>query len=414
MRFVDSRWFKICAGLLAVFIFYHSWYINHDKDFDIFIEGSKFMFRGESPYELWLGNARLKYYYSPFFAMILFPLKETPQLFYAFVWTALNFYFLFSTWKLLAYFFDTGSMETKQRRLFFLFCFLCCVRFVLDNLSLGQMTPMLLWASLEIVRLDQKGKWFWAGALLALVINIKLLPIALLCYFFYKGSWKTAFCTIAVSVALVLIPALAWGFDFNRQLHLDWLHSLSGTSVNSIIEDDNRPGLSSWIPALVMETPVKFGVARNFVTLEWSTVQLITNAARALLTIMGLFLISRPFVRVEHKLSAFYDLAVICMSTPLVYPHQGKYALLYTLPAYAVVIFYLLRNRERSSEKKYRRIKVFLLISFTLVTLTTDGLITRKGSDFAEYFHLLTYGTFVLLAAVWSVRKNILPLGNQT
>ena len=407
MAFVDARWFRVFAVVFTAFIFYLSWIVNLDKDLDIFIEASRLVFRGESPYENWLGTAGLKYYYSPFFAMILYPLKDTPQLFYAFVWTLLNFYLVFRVFALLVELLAIRGIDVLRQRLFILFCLACSVRFLLDNLSLGQMTVMLLWATLETLRLWMAGKWLLAGALLALVINIKLLPVAVFCYFFYKGSWKVCLATAGFSILLLWIPSFVWGSAFNQQLHGDWLNTLTGTSVNSIVEDDNRPGLSSLIPSLVTETPVKFGLQRNFMELGPGAVQIVTNIGRLLFVLFGVALISGPLKKPGSTARAFYDMSVICLLTPLVYPHQGKYALLYTLPAYAVCIWFLLQTEKPWRVTGYRPVFILVAISFILVTLTTDGVITRTGSDFAEYYHLLSYGTFALLAALWKMKPGL-------
>ena len=140
-----------------------------------------------------------------------------------------------------------------------------------------------------------------------------------------------------------MAPMVAWGYSFNLELHERWLQSLTGTAVNSIVLDDNRPGISSWIPSLLMERPMMFSMRRNFVSLDPAIVQVITNSVRVLFVLAGILLISRPLKRPAGKIPAFYDLAVICLLTPLVFPHQGKYALLYTLPAYAICISYLLK-----------------------------------------------------------------------
>ncbi len=413
MAFVDSRWFRVFAVIFIAFVFYLSWIVNLNKDFDIFIEASKLVFKGASPYEKWLGTAGLKYYYSPFFAMILYPLKDTPQLFYAFIWTALNFYLVYRLLQLLRELLSVGGIEIRKQRLFVLFCLACSVRFLLDNLSLGQMTVMLLWATLETLRLWLQGRWMLAGALLALVINIKLMPIAVFCYFVYKGSWKISLATLGVSVMLLWIPAIVWGSPFNQQLHGDWIHTLTGTSVNSIVEDDNRPGLSSLIPSLITETPLRFGLRRNVAELGPEAVQLITNLGRLVFVLIGLAIISRPLRKPATAIEAFYDISVICLLTPLVYPHQGKYALLYTLPAYSICIRYLLQTNSPWRVQGYRPVFVLVVISFVLVTLTTDGVITRTGSDFAEYFHLLSYGTFALLAALWKVKYPRISEGSK-
>jgi hypothetical protein len=111
-----------------------------------------------------------------------------------------------------------------------------------------------------------------------------------------------------------------------------------------------------------------------------------------------------PFRKNLSKQHLIYDLSVICLFTPLIFPHQGKYSVYYLFPAYAYCLYFLVRFWGMRSIKEYKRIYkpvlIFTSVSFVLLTLTTDGLIGRYLADFAEYLYLITFGIFSLLIAM--------------
>lgn len=404
MRFFKTPLFKILGVLVLTFIFYQECFVKNNKDFDIFIGASQLVFEGKNCYEVWLksGAEGLRYFYSPLFAVLLFPVKDLPQVAYNFVWTGINLFFICRIFKLLPFFLPLNRFSENKRTVFVLLLFLLTTRYMLDNLDLGQMTFLLVWASMESMRLVYEKKYLTGSALLALIINIKLIPLAFVFYLLYKREFRAVLLTTAFFILYLFLPAIFIGPSFNNELLQNWFHSLSGTTVHSIHDDAGRPSLSSLIPSLLMDTPLQFDFKRNILNLPEGTVNTILNSIRFLILLILTLLFGKPFQTIKNKKKLFYDLSLVCLTTPLIFPHQGKYSFFYLLPAYAYCLYSIIKLKALQNKLKsvYQLCKVLLIISFCLVTLTTDGLIGRKASNFTEYLHLISYGSMILLIAL--------------
>jgi hypothetical protein len=407
MGFLKSIWFKIIAVVLVIGLLFLESVINHHKDFDIFIGASKLIFNGKSCYEVWIKSDvhGLKYFYSPLFAVLLFPLKFLPQIGYNLIWISINFLIIYRIFNLLHFFLPTHKLSSSYKKdLFLLLTVLSVTRYILDNLALGQMTFLLVWGSLESMRLIFQNKQLAGTALLALMINFKIIPVALITYLIYKRNFKSAVLTGLFFVLYMYLPALVIGYNFNNQLLTEWLSSLSGTNSNSIFEDSGRPSLSSLLPSLLMNTDIQFSLKRNTINLNPQQVNLALNVTRAAFLLLLAYLFGNPFSKQRCKKNMFYDVSLICLATPLIFPHQGKYSIFYLLPAYAFCIYTAVKLYALKSKHDYyllyKKILFLLSLSFILVTLTTDGLIGRSLSNFAESLHLITYGSLLLLIAM--------------
>jgi hypothetical protein len=404
MKFLNR--YSVTLLIICLLALVYESVVQHNKDLDIFIGASRLIFEGKSCYEVWIpsGTGALKYFYSPLFAVILAPLKDMPQVACNLIWLSLSFVIIYRTFWLFNYFLPLNNFPDKKKRLFYFLCIACCARYILDNLALGQMTFMMVWGSLEVIRLVSLKKYVWASALLALIINFKIIPIAILAYLIYKKEFRAVILTCVFSIICLFLPVIFLGYDFNNSLLHSWLGSLTGTASNSIYDDIGRPSLSSLIPSLVMDSEMQFSLKRNFLHLNGSGTNMVLNGIRAVFLIFLVYLFGKPFKKAAAKKSVFYDLSLICIATPLLFPHQGKYSVYYLLPAYAYCIYSLIklhavRNRVKC-KKIYNYTLIFLCFSFSFVTLTTDSVIGRRLSDFTEYLHFITYGSLGLLIAM--------------
>jgi hypothetical protein len=390
-------------SLLAIAFTAFQLSVKPNKDLDIFIQASQLIYNGKNCYDIWLISAGegLKYFYSPLFAVLLFPIKDASQLVYDLVWLLVNYILVWRIFDLIAYFLPTHKLKGKKKKWFWFFCVAAMGRYIFDNLDLGQMTFILVWGSLESMRLVHAKKLWQAAALLALIINFKIIPLTLLVYLVYKREFKAAGFTVLFWIAYLFLPAIVLGFKFNNLLLHNWYATLSGTSANSIIEDVGRQSFSAFIPALFMNTPVQFSTQRNIADLSPETVKMILLGVRCFILLCVVLLISKPFKIISSPRNLLFDIGVICLVTPLFFPHQGKYSFLYLLPAYAYCIFTLMEMSQLKSEneekKGYGIALSFIILSFILLTLTTDGLIGRNFSNLAEYLHFITFGALSLL-----------------
>ncbi|MEI6020421.1 MAG: glycosyltransferase 87 family protein [Bacteroidota bacterium] len=400
--------YKILFVILLVVLYYIVCISNPNKDFDVFIAASNLLAEGKTCYNVWLhsGSSGLKYFYSPLFAIFLFPLRHMPQLGYNSVWFICNLFFVWRIYRLLFYFLPLNNLSSKQLGIFLMLSFLSVARFLFDNLQLGQMTIFMVYGALESLCFIQKKQVIKGAALLALIINIKIIPIAVLVLLIYKAEYRAVLFTLFFVFLSLILPIPIIGFGFNQLLLSDWWMSLSASHANSILDDYGRQSLSSFIPALLMDTPIQFGLKRNFIQLEANSVNFVLTVVRLLFLMLMAILLGKPFQKMKNDIDAFYSVALICLYTPLIFPHQGKYSFIYLLPAYAYVLFRLLQKDELVFKQKKKISLVLLIVSFVLLSLSTDGLIGRRLSDLCEYLNFITIGTFILLAALVLVKQK--------
>lgn len=409
MTVLKQHYARIIFFALGVVLLIFESFALHDKDLDIFVGASRLVAEGKTCYEVWLksGTSGLKYFYSPLFAVLMMPFSYLPQWGYNLLWTSVSLLLMWRSFILLQFFLPLDRLSQRQRNWFYALVAISVARMIADNLALGQMTILLIWGTLESMRLIFLKRYPAGCALLALVINIKLIPLGLLAYLVYKRELKAAGLTLFFLALYLYLPALFVGFKFNHQLLLDWKNSLTATQGKSIYEDIGRSSLSALVPSLMLDTPLQFSIRRNVVTADEHTVNLVLNAIRLILLMVLAILMWPPFSTRSSRRALLYDLSLVCVATPLIFPHQGKYALYYALPAYSYCIFWLMDNKELyASGKQYKAVLAFTLLSFALATLTTDGLIGRKASDLAEYLHLPVYGMMVLIVAMGWLRED--------
>ena len=165
------------------------------------------MFVGEDVYAITFFDG-YHYYYSLFFATLLYPFALLPPVLSKFLWLCINLLLVAHVFKrVMTYAVPDGmTARTKQWLLFLLA--IGMLRFLKSNLHLGQTTILLLALSLEALHQESKGRSWLAGTWLALAINIKLLPAVFIPYWLYRFRMKAAFIAVFVCFGLWLLPAL--------------------------------------------------------------------------------------------------------------------------------------------------------------------------------------------------------------
>lgn len=270
------------------------------------------------------------------------------------------------------------------------------------------MTIFLVFASLESIRLISDGRKIMGSALLAFAINIKLLPVTLLLYLFYRAEYKSSLLVVFFFLLYLFLPSLFIGYDFNNFLIADWWSIMTTTVDNSLAEDLGRPGLSSFVLSLLHETEGKVTFSRNLFSLNIASANFVLNIVRGLMVIFTLYFLRWPPFKKNYKtINNFYALSYIMLVTPLVFPHQNMYSFFYMLPAYSYLIYFAMKlfNLKRdiidySVPLKFKVAIAGIIISFVFITLSSDGVIGRHYSDIAEHFHLIAIGTFMLIVSL--------------
>ncbi len=381
----------------------------HFGDFKVFLEAAKLVGKGESPYHQWLfvsQNVYCKYFYSPLWAVLLIPSTYLPYYLTNFFWLTANVWFLFRIWMLLSKYVQLDTLPKAQYQWVLILTLIMSARFILHNFEMIQMTIFLLWGSLESLQFVEKKNMFAGGLLLALVINIKILPVVLVPYLLYRKEYKAFASTLIFSLLFLLLPAIFLGWNKNLTFLSDWWREINPGNTEHLLETDlGFHSLTALIPTLLTKTKGPLPFARNLFNLGPSMAITILNGVRIVLIVVVIrFMKWPPFVRATSQLQVLYELSYLFLLVPLIFPHQQKYAFVFILPALFYLSYFITVTHDLSKNAgiKGRRIALMILLvfAFLLMTLTTDGLIGKRLSELTQYYKTITYGALLLIVAL--------------
>jgi hypothetical protein len=400
------RWKHLQIFVIALLAAYSVLSAFNRGDFKVFLDAATVLRGGQSPYDIWFVDHNCLYLYSPFFAVLLIPFTCVPAFIPNLLWIAAGWFFTWRSIQLVKRYIPYTTEISWQKKLLVIIPFVCMLRFWIYNIELLQMTLFMLWCMLECVHLCEQKKFWWAGFILALGINIKILPIVLVPYLLLRGH-KHALLPVAVfSVVFLLFPALFFGIDFNVTLHEMWWAEINPAQGNQYaIEADLGPhSLNALIPSLLMPTAGDLPIARNILSLSSDAVLNIVRIVQLFFIAFTLYFTGIRFRKAASGVHAAWELSYLLMIVPLIFPHQQKYAFFLCLPAIMYITWYVIRvyNTQFTtfSRSKWRWIIALLIASFALMTLTTDGLIGIEANRITQHFKLITYGCLALIVAL--------------
>lgn len=388
-----------------------------DGDFKVFLEAAKLVALGENPYNEWIfvnENSSCLYFYSPLWAMILVPFSYLPAFIPNMIWLLANVFFLYRIWNLMVSYIPKQNFIQKHKKWVLILTILMSIRFLLYNFDMIQMTIFLLWGVLESIKYFGEGKVVVGAALLAFVINVKIMPVVIIPYLIYRGEYKGSLLTLFFTGVYLFVPAVFVGWSTNSFLLAEWWSVVNPTNSEHLIEADfGCHGLTALIPSLLIDTKGGLDVKRNFINLDLDTVVLITNVIRLLLIALFLCVLKwPPFTKAKSKLNELHELSYILLLIPLIFPHQQKYAFFLLVPAIFYLGYYLVSNyevrKEANIKKKWLLIATFFGLAFTLMTLSTDGVIGRGLNNYTQHFKTITYGSLFLLVSLLILPSKLL------
>ena len=353
------------------------------------------------------------YYYSALFAVLIYPLTFLPLYLGNLIWLTVNAFFLYRIIILIAKYFDLTILTQKQKLLFFILPFLFGLRFTLSNFHNQQITICILYLILEGLRLIFSGNKIAGALLIALGINIKLLPIVLLPYLLYRKEFSATFLVIIFYAALLFLPGFIFGFAKNNMLISSWwkLIDPSNTIHNLDVDERSFHSLSTLLATLLVENvPDKFALhmRRNIMNISYGHFVLVLNMLRlALISFTLYFLRTKPFYSNVSNLHRFVEISYLLLLVPLVFPHQQDYAFLFIIPAVAFIIYCLLTMYSSISKWKRSVLIFFLSLSYLCCNLT---LLFGQYREYYDHFKILTYGALMLIP-ILSVCSRIQKYG---
>jgi len=325
-----------------------------EGDFDVYLNASERLIAGEDIYSPPHLND-LQYYYSPFFAMILAPTTFMPDSIVKILWLLLNSILIIRIWKLSSNHFDTSSLTIKKYNQWMAISIILMIMPVLLNFQALQMTIFMLWSIIESLYLFGKGKIILGSSVLALAINIKLLPLVVIPYLFYRKMYKPIIYVIAFFCIYLFLPHLILGYEYSSLLHYSWWETINPTNKEHVVEQGaGFYSISALIPAyfsdLSMDVPMNVPMSRpiNIMSLSSTQISLIVNSIRLVLVLSMLIPLRS---KLDKNFKGFLSLSYLCFLVPLIFPHQRGYSFFFMAPLIIFLTYYFLKDLSRITKK---------------------------------------------------------------
>ena len=390
----------VLLGFLALcFIIYFIGEFKRVGDFKIFLDAGVMLNEKANIY-LYNPVNGFKYWYSPMFAVLMAAFDGISPVVPILGWKILNLYFLFRIWKITdTHFIQTQGFTTKQNYYFQLFIAIGSFMFLSNTLHMAQMTIFLLYTTFEGLNLIlYKRKLFWGALLIALAINIKIMPIVILPYLLFRKEFKAALIIVLLLLAFLVVPALFLGVEYNSFLHAEWFKSINPLKKEHVLDVKERGfhSLSALYTSLFTENKgnnFNLDMKRNILNLAPATVEMMLNLTRLALILLTLKVMKfKPFVASPSKEQTFYEISYISLITPLIFPHQQVYGFFLITPA---LIYCIYRGYQHYLSHQKLGIKNILLALAVIIYSLPLILGFMRYTLF--HFKVITYGILLLM-----------------
>jgi uncharacterized membrane protein len=384
------------------------------NDFNIFLDAARDLAQGKNIYTSTYYDG-YHYYYSSLFALLLLPFTYLPDYVVKALWLGANIFFIYRLWSICSSFIDLTKLSKKLLLVLAVLSFLFVIRFIRDNLHVGQMTICMLYLSMEGLSFILKGKTVAGAALIALAINIKLLPLVMLPYLLYRRELSAAALVIMFYAVLMLLPSVFIGHDYNMFLLSEWWKLVNPTNTEHVIDVSERSfhGLSTLLPVLLMSDvheAYALPLKRNIADLTAEQVNLILNITRlALMSLTLYFLRTLPLKKAPSLLHTLWETSYIFLIVPLIFPHQQHYSFFFIFPAVIYLLYFLSVtyqiNYSNFSKSRFITVVIMMIMIFLICNST---LILGHFREYYDHFKILTYAVLLLIVPLAICRPSLI------
>ena len=410
--FIESR----RAPLYLVFGLFAGVFLiaQYDRmsDFEIAVRASGLLATREDIYTAAFNE--LHYYYSPLFAVLLSAVKALPGTAVYVLWKAISLLCLFRVWTLAARALNADDLTMSRYRWFVGLSFLLTGAFINANFHNVQMSAFILFCAVEGMARIRAGQTLPGAALVALGINIKILPIVLLPYLLYRGYRRALLWTLLFVGLSFALPAVVIGWDYNVELHRSWWTLLNPAASGYVLDlsETGWTSLTSLVASLFTPNiPGSNRPPRNIADLPIEQISIIINICRAALIGFFLyFLRSLPFRDGQSSKHHLWELSYLLLITPLIFPRQQSYAFLLIFPAVIYLMHAVLEPGWSDRPVRLRTIVVVLLV----VCFLLNNLELLWGTWRRYYWHykIIAYGTLLLIVPLAICKPRVRELKN--
>ena len=402
-------------ALLLLFVTFTSVKTAFDGgDFDVYLDAAKKLSNLQNIYSPPFVKG-LQYYYSVFFAWILIPFSNHIFITEIF-WTLISYAFLYRAFNLCINYFDSSILSRNQYRIW-VFCILFfSLQFILYNVAMIQITFFLMWAILESIHQMEKKNFILGGIILGLAINIKLMPILIWPFLFYRGYFKGLFISIITFILLLYIPVIGLGWGFNNYLIKEWWGIINPSNNEHLFETGiGTHSIVALLPVYLTDTAGEIPYKRNIFSLNHDIIGIIINFSRIFLLSLSLFYFKcLPFKKEKSKIKLFWELSYFMLIIPLIMPHQQKYAFILAVPMISYLLYFFIVSYKLKKSKTFYMLNFLFVICLLLYSpLYGSDIIGKYLFEITQHFRVLTFATLVLIpiSIVCSPRK--IPKSNN-
>lgn len=369
---------------------------NSPTDLDIYLQASRDYVEGINPFgELY--HQWYHYYYSQFFALAMFPLALLPQALAHICWMLLNYFLAEQCFFLLEK--QTGAIPGLYKTTFNCVLIAASMRFVYENLHYGQVSILLLWICLKAWDAIEKNKLVSAGSWLAIGINLKILPLALLPWLVLRKKWKTLIACIIVFFLLATSPALFTGAKSWLEMSRSrWalVNPMQTQHIKDIAEDSFH-SITTFLSVFLSENESYKGMRRSILQLDDSALAKSIFAARCLFALSMLIYMYRKGGISGLQKPNVHEWYFALVLIPLAFPHQQHYAFIFIIPAFALQAAGFFSSLSNGTSNK--NIKALLL--FVPVVIWSLKLLLGEFNPIYEYYKILTWSALWLWLLVF-------------
>lgn len=348
------------------------------------------------------------YYYSVLFALFLKCFYRLPFFAVKFSWLLLNAFLFFHLVTLLLKSSFVKELPAKQQKLLLYLASLFAFRFVHENLHSSQITILILWCAIYGLYRIRRNQTISGSTLLAIGINIKLLPLVILPYLIYRGYLKAFVLTLGIYVLTLLAPSVIIGPGYNLRLLSSWWQLVNPSNANHVLDVDERSfhSLTTLLSVLMVENVPDYyalPLKRNIADVSLQTLSTIILFVRLILIGFTLYFLKLKFLkRANSTFEQCVEISYILLLVPLVFPHQQHYAFLFIVPAYTIVLYYLIKKWDTIKNRK-----VWIAMMTVIYLCANLKLLLGEFNRYYEHYKILSYGALLLIPMLIALTKHI-------
>jgi alpha-1,2-mannosyltransferase len=273
-------------------------------------------------------------------------------------------------------------------------------RYVLDNLSNLQINFFILLLSCLALQFFVEKKDHRAGFFLALAIALKVYPIVLLVYFFWKREWRIIGWTISFWLIINALCFPVLGIRESLDYFSHWYSHIA--TVPPVAHHTNQSffGMGQ---RLLTTSPTEMDFRVNFLDLD-------KNTAKYMSGLLAIIMAVLPGFFFRHKLedrrspAALLEYAFVFAAIPVISPLAWKAYFIFLWIPMAYLWFLIFENPPAFSQKVHRNLKIMFWAGTGLTVFSTELFVGPWFSDVLEVYSCVTLGTLIFLVLILYLR----------